>query len=86
MDSSEKDINQSEPAGAQPGYTQARGRARRKHLLNSARQILNEKNFGDVSLQEISDHAKIPISSAYHFYGNKNALFAALAVDLPVGP
>lgn len=82
MDSSEKDSKRSEPAAAQPGYTQARGRARRRHLLDAAREILNEKSIGDVSLQEISDHAKIPISSAYHFYGNKNSVFAALAVDL----
>lgn len=81
MNSTEKDSNRSEPAAAQPGYTQARGRVRRQYLLASAREILNNKNIGDVSLQEISEHAGIPISSAYHFYGNKNALFAALAVD-----
>jgi len=81
MGFSEKQSNKPEPAAAQPSYTQARGRARRRHLLDSAREILNEKSIGDVSLQEISDHAGIPISSAYHFYEKKNALFAALAVD-----
>lgn len=81
MGFSEKESKKSELAAAQPGFTQARGRARRRHLLDSAREILNEKSIGDVSLQEISDHAGIPISSAYHFYENKNALFAALAVD-----
>jgi AcrR family transcriptional regulator len=81
MESTKKESNIPEPAAAQPGYTQARGRARRRYLLDSAREILNEKSIGDVSLQEISDHAGIPISSAYHFYENKNALFAAMAVD-----
>lgn len=62
--------------------TQARGRARRRILLDAARSELDERDIGDVTLQGIAGRANIPLSSAYHFYENKSSLFAALAAEL----
>lgn len=62
--------------------TQARGRVRRRKLLDAARSELDEREIGDVTLQGIAKRADIPLSSAYHFYENKNVLFAALATEL----
>lgn len=58
---------------------QARGKARREKLVSAAAELLDEQGFEEVSLADIAKRAQIPTASAYHFYPNANAVFAAVA-------
>ncbi len=59
-------------------FTQARGEARRKHLFETALQMLREQHVEDITYQDISRRAEIPLASCYHFFPGKMELFAAL--------
>lgn len=59
--------------------TQARGRARRKALLTSARDMLATKTLQEIELSDVAAMAGIPKSSAYHFYSDIHSLYAELA-------
>jgi len=80
-------------AASQPGrklrpatrqFTQARGEARRKVLFDTALAMLRERHVEDITYQDISREADIPLASCYHFFPGKMELFAAL-ID-HVGP
>lgn len=64
------------------GATQARGRARRESLLNSAAALLIEKDLEDITFLDIAEHANIPKGSAYHFYANIMDLYSALTARI----
>lgn len=60
-------------------HTQARGRARREALLETARTMLEEADCASLTLPAIAESAGIPASSAYHFYPEINELYKELA-------
>ncbi len=58
--------------------TRAPGRKRRQALLDAARELLCEKEIGDVSFRDIASRADVPEGSAYHFFANRFDVFSAL--------
>lgn len=58
----------------------ARGIERRRLLLESARALLAERDLDQVSLRDVATRAGVPKSSAYHFYADMQAVYAALLV------
>ncbi|WP_432168346.1 TetR family transcriptional regulator [Streptomyces sp. bgisy031] len=64
------------------GRSQARGRERREQLLAAASRLLAERDLDEISLQDLARAARIPTSSAYHFYANAMDAFAALAQEI----
>ncbi len=63
----------------------ARGIERRRRLLEAARALLAERELDQVSLADVAARAGVPKSSAYHFYADTHALYAALLVVLQAG-
>lgn len=63
----------------------ARGIERRRLLLEAARALLAERDLGQVSLGDVAARAGVPKSSAYHFYADIQALYAALLVLVQEG-
>lgn len=59
--------------------TQARGRARRTELLAAAREALAEQSLDQIGLSGVAERAGIPLSSAYHFFGDIGELWKELA-------
>jgi len=64
------------------GWTQRRGQLRREALQDAAGRLLKAREIDDVSLEDVAREARIPVASAYHFYRDRNSLFAALAARL----
>jgi len=62
----------------------ARGVERRKKLLESAHQLLSERELDEISLADVAAHAAMPKGSAYHFYDDIQGLYAALLDCLQV--
>ncbi len=60
------------------GATQARGRVRRDLLIQSAKDLLEEKPLEDISLADIAERAGIPTPSAYHSFPNAHGVMKAL--------
>lgn len=56
----------------------APGIARRKRLLDAARQLLRTRELDRLSLADIAAQAQIPKGSAYHYYDDVFALYAEL--------
>ncbi len=61
---------------------QARGVARRRMLLDAARELLMEVPIEELTFGQIATKAGVPEGSAYHFYANKYDLLSSLAVEL----
>lgn len=59
-------------------FTQARGETRRKLLFDTALAMLRERHVEDITYQDISRQAGVPLASCYHFFPGKMELFAAL--------
>lgn len=59
--------------------TQARGRARRAELLAAARRMLDHSSLDKISMSAVAEAAGIPLSSAYHFFGDILDLWKELA-------
>ncbi len=60
---------------------QKRGERRRQLLVESAYKMLRDKGNDEFGYPEIAKRAQIPLSSCYHFYGCKDDLLAAVAVE-----
>lgn len=56
----------------------ARGIARRKKLLESARTLLATRELNEITLSDVAMHAKVPKGSAYFFYADIEDLYASL--------
>ena len=63
------------------GTMQARGVARREQITSAAKKLLLKKNIEDISYHEIAEEAGVPPGSAYHFYPNVSAVYAAIAKE-----
>jgi AcrR family transcriptional regulator len=57
---------------------QARGLERRRRLLESARTLLGSHELDALTLSDVAAHAHVPKGSAYFFYADIGALYAAL--------
>jgi AcrR family transcriptional regulator len=60
----------------------APGIARRKRLLAAARELLGHRDLDDISLADVARAARIPKSSAYHYYGDILDLYVQLIAVL----
>jgi AcrR family transcriptional regulator len=56
-------------------HFQARGLARRQHLIDTAREMLWSEDFEQVTFSAIASRAGVPEGSAYHFFPNRLAIF-----------
>ncbi|MBC2664296.1 TetR/AcrR family transcriptional regulator [Novosphingobium flavum] len=59
--------------------SQERSRVRYRTLLDATAELVEERDFADISLYDISDRGKVPPASVYHFFPTKEAAFVALA-------
>ena len=57
----------------------APGIARRKRLLQAARGLLAMRDLDEISLADVARAARIPKSSAYHYYGDIMDLYVQLS-------
>jgi AcrR family transcriptional regulator len=57
----------------------APGIARRKRLLEAARGLLGTRDLDQISLSDVARAARIPKSSAYHYYGDIMDLYVQLS-------
>lgn len=62
--------------------TQARGRARRDQLLDSAEELFFRKGFEAASIQELMDAAGVSKGAVYHHFKSKDDVLEALSVRL----
>jgi AcrR family transcriptional regulator len=60
----------------------APGIARRKRLLAAARDLLGHRDLDAISLADVARAARIPKSSAYHYYGDIMDLYLQLTAVL----
>jgi len=60
----------------------APGIARRKRLLAAARSLLGNRDLDEISLADVARAARIPKSSAYHYYGDIPDLYVQLIAVL----
>ncbi len=58
---------------------QKRSLRRVEALLDAADALLQERDINDVGLYEVANAAKVPPTSAYHFFPTKESIFLALA-------
>lgn len=75
------DANTGTPAKSRK-FTQARGRARRRALLQAARELLFERDLEQINLPAVAERAGIPASSTYHFYGDMKELYKDLSREI----
>ena len=66
-----------QPVSAESMY--ARGIERRERLLDTAEDLLSQRDLRSISLKEIAEAAGVSTSSAYHFYGSAEEVWAELA-------
>ena len=64
-------------AGRRPA--QKRSQARVTALLDAADHLLMERDLADIGLYDVANLAKVPPTSAYHFFPTKESVFLALA-------
>jgi AcrR family transcriptional regulator len=58
---------------------QERSRVRVQALLDATKELLSERDFGEIGIYDIAERAKVQPSSAYHFLPTPEAAFLALA-------
>lgn len=68
-------------AGKKSG-TQARGRLRRKIILNSARKLLETHELDALSLGDVAEDAGVPKGSAYHFFASIADVYSELSKQI----
>ena len=64
-------------AGRRPA--QKRSLARVNALLDAADMLLHDRDINDIGLYDVAHAAKVPPTSAYHFFPTKESVFLALA-------
>lgn len=57
----------------------AKGRERRDHLVQAAKDLLASHDLPEISMRDIAERAGIPSGSAYHFFDGPAEVFAELA-------
>jgi AcrR family transcriptional regulator len=64
-------------AGRRPA--QKRSQLRVTALLDAADRLLQDRDINDIGLYDVAHMAKVPPTSAYHFFPTKESVFLALA-------
>lgn len=64
------------------GTTQARGRLRRRKLLDAARRLLGQSTLDVIGLADVAEAAGVPKTSAYHFFPSIYDLYVELSLEL----
>lgn len=64
-------------AGRRPA--QKRSHLRVTALLDAADRLLQDRDINDIGLYDVAHMAKVPPTSAYHFFPTKESVFLALA-------
>jgi AcrR family transcriptional regulator len=64
-------------AGRRPA--QRRSHLRVTALLDAADRLLQDRDINDIGLYDVAHMAKVPPTSAYHFFPTKESVFLALA-------
>jgi TetR/AcrR family transcriptional regulator, mexJK operon transcriptional repressor len=59
-------------------------RARRQEILSTALEVFLRSGFGAATLDELAAAAKVTKRTIYAYFGDKDALFAAMVEDLAV--
>ena len=59
--------------------SQKRSQARVSDLLDAADRLLQDRDIADISVYDVARAAKVPPTSAYHFFPTKESVFLALA-------
>lgn len=62
--------------------TQARSRQTVERILNAAGLLLTQNGYGELTTKQIASEAGVSIGSFYQFFGNKEAVVAALIDSL----
>jgi AcrR family transcriptional regulator len=70
------------PRRVEKATFRAPGIARRKRLLAAARSLLGRRDLDEISLADVARTARIPKSSAYHYYGDIMDLYVHLIAVL----
>lgn len=60
---------------------QKRGERRRQLLIDTTYKMLRDKGSDQFGYPDVAKRASIPLSSCYHFYGSKDDLLVAVAVE-----
>jgi len=68
-------------AGTTVKLKQQRSRDRRRQILSAATRLFGAKGIDRTSLTEIASHAKVPLSSIYDYFEDKQALVLAVPED-----
>lgn len=64
--------------------TAAERRARETEILSASLEVFLRSGFGDATIDEIAAAAKVTKRTIYAYFGDKDALFAAMVKDLAV--
>jgi len=62
-----------------PKARRERGKARLQLLMAATDELVSARELHEISLQHIAERARVPISSVYHFFPNREAAFFQLA-------
>lgn len=65
--------------------TAAERRAREAQILSTALSVFLHSGFGHATIDELATAAKVTKRTIYAYFGDKDALFAAMVRDLAVG-
>lgn len=65
--------------------TAAERRAREAQILSTALTVFLDSGFGNATVDELAAAAKVTKRTIYAYFGDKDALFAAMIRDLAVG-
>jgi len=63
-------------------HVQERGNIRRKQMLDATEELLTTVPIEELSFKQISEKARVPEGSAYHFFANRYDLLSALAARI----
>jgi AcrR family transcriptional regulator len=69
---------------AQPHPQQKRSRAATERMLEAGRRLLNERDFDQISVQDLVKAAGTSIGSFYHNFGTKDVFFHTLVLEMAV--
>src|SRR3978361_1023479 len=64
------------------GYRQERTRKRRQHLTEVVMQLVKEKGFGAISVNEVAERASISVGGLYRHIDTKNDLLEMVCAEI----
>ena len=77
-----KGIDSKKMKARSSGYKTKRGNQRRDALLNATKEMIALDGVSEISFVSIAKNAGIPLSSAYHYFQNLDALITKIVEEL----